>query len=147
MPLEHLPLLGKLFPADETHFPPGYRFSLTINDALMTSKDGTSHLLGLGEFCAMYLLVWSNACWPAALPTEADIKNQELSFPWLGLMPADLRSHVIGETEKSTLITAFRVGELSGPVLENVLNRTSQTVGPDKERRPRGEEGSTKSTS
>ena len=88
VPLEHLPLLGKLFPADETHFPPGYRFSLTVNDALMTSKDGNSHLLGLGEFCAMYLLVWSNACWPDRLPTEADIKNQTLSFPWLGLMPA-----------------------------------------------------------
>lgn len=122
VPLEHLPLLGKLFPADETHFPPGYRFSLTVNDALMTSKDGDSHLLGLGEFCAMYLLVWSNACWPTPLPTEADIKNQTLTFPWLGLMPADLRSHVIGEIEKSKLITSFRLGELSGPVLENVLN-------------------------
>ena len=30
----------------------------------MTSSDGHSHLLSFGEFCAMYLSVWSNACWP-----------------------------------------------------------------------------------
>lgn len=122
IPFEQLPALNREFPADEIHFPPGYRFSLTVNDAKMSSKDGSSHLLSLGEFCAMYLLVWSNACWPDTLPTEADVKNQTLSFPWLGLMPADLRTHIIGATEKSTLITAFRLGELSGPVLETVLN-------------------------
>ena len=69
----------------------------------------------------MYLLVWSNACWPDQLPTEADIKNQTLSFGWLGLMPADLRGHILGEYEKKKLITSFRLDELSGPVLQNIL--------------------------
>jgi hypothetical protein len=120
-PLEQLPAIGRLFPADETHFPPGYRFSLTLNEALLTSKDGHSHLLSLGEFCAMYLLVWSNACWPDSLPTEADLKNQLLSFSWLGLMPGDLRTHIIGESEKKRLFTFVQLGELSRPVLQNLL--------------------------
>jgi len=121
VPFEQLPVFGKLWPADEIHFPPGYRFSLTVNEAKLSSKDGTSHLLSLGEFCAMYLLVWSNACWPDKLPTEADIKAQSLKFDWLGLMPADLRGHVIGKTETNRLLTHFRLGELSGPVLQNIL--------------------------
>ena len=34
----------------------------------MTTTDGESHLYSFGEFAALYLTVWSNACWP--LPTE-----------------------------------------------------------------------------
>lgn len=52
------------FPADKFHFPPGWRNGLIVDEARMTSTDGHSHLLSLGEFCAMYLTVWSNACWP-----------------------------------------------------------------------------------
>ena len=36
--------------------------------AQMTTTDGESHLYSFGEFAALYLMVWSNACWP--LPTE-----------------------------------------------------------------------------
>ena len=36
--------------------------------AQMTTTDGESHLYSFGEFAALYLTVWSNACWP--LPTE-----------------------------------------------------------------------------
>jgi len=39
---------------------------LTLDEARMTSVDGESHLLAFGEFCATYLSVWSNACWPQA---------------------------------------------------------------------------------
>jgi hypothetical protein len=118
VPLEQLPAIGKLFPADEIHFPPGYRFSLMVNHAMLTSKDGHSHLLSLGEFCAMYLFVWSNACWPEKLPTEADLQKH-LSSGWLGLIPNDLKSHIIGETEKETLFTFFKLGEF--PTLQTVL--------------------------
>lgn len=120
-PLEQLPALNRTFPADAVHFPPGYRFTLTLNEARLTSIDGHSHLLSLGEFCAMYLLVWSNAVWPEAFPTEQDLINELLSFEWLGLMPADLRDKTIGPSEKEKLIHFYQLGELSGPVLQQVL--------------------------
>jgi hypothetical protein len=72
-------------PADHAYFPAGRRFLATTVDAQMTTVDAQSHLFSLGEFCAMYLSVWSNAVWPALmspspgappqmpLPTDADI--------------------------------------------------------------------------
>jgi hypothetical protein len=54
------------FPADQANFPPGRRAGLILDEARMTSTDGESHLLSFGEFCAMYLSVWSNVCWPLA---------------------------------------------------------------------------------
>jgi hypothetical protein len=50
-------------PADRAHFPEGERLHLTRRAAQMTSVDGDSHLLSFGEFAAMYLSVWSMACW------------------------------------------------------------------------------------
>ena len=35
----------------------------TLIDAQLTSTDGDSHLLSLGEFAALYLSVWSAAVW------------------------------------------------------------------------------------
>ncbi len=32
----------------------------------------TSHLFSLGEFCALYLMMWSPNCWPASLPLPHD---------------------------------------------------------------------------
>ena len=49
--------------ANLTNFPAGARLNLIRNEAGMTSNDGASHLLSFGEFCAMYLYVWSNVCW------------------------------------------------------------------------------------
>ena len=60
-------------PADHAHFPPGRRFMLTTVDAQMTTVDADCHLFSLGEFAAMYLSVWANACWPQMvkpIPTE-----------------------------------------------------------------------------
>ena len=51
-------------PADHACFPAGRRYLLTTVDAQMTTVDGWAHLFSLGEFAAMYLSVWSDACWP-----------------------------------------------------------------------------------
>ena len=121
IPLEELPAIGQRFPADDVHFPPGYRFTLTSNEAKLTSVDGHSHLLSLGEFCAMYLCVWSNTCWPEKLPTEQDIKNQLTSTTWLGLIPSTLRTKTLGEKEKKKLFTLFRLGDISATALQNAV--------------------------
>jgi hypothetical protein len=39
----------------------------------LTSDAATDHLWTLGEFCATYLLAWSDALWPATLPAWSDI--------------------------------------------------------------------------
>ena len=58
-----------LTPADHTHFPAGVRKAVVMEDAGLSTSDGASHLLSLAEFCAMYLLCWSNVLWGKALPT------------------------------------------------------------------------------
>jgi hypothetical protein len=59
-------------PADRQRFPPGLRTGLILDECRMTSTGAHSHLLSFGEFCAMYLSVWSNSCWPvvAEFPPE-----------------------------------------------------------------------------
>jgi hypothetical protein len=80
--IEHLPIMWKppgttpsltLTPADLTHFPAGCRKPVIREDAAMTTGDGESHLLSLGEFCAMHLLVWNNALWGRNLPTFEEV--------------------------------------------------------------------------
>jgi hypothetical protein len=39
----------------------------------LTSDAGANHLWTFGEFCAMYLLAWSEVLWPAALPAWAAV--------------------------------------------------------------------------
>lgn len=39
----------------------------------LTSTAASSHLWGYAEFCAMYLLGWSETLWPAAPPTFAEL--------------------------------------------------------------------------
>lgn len=60
-------------PADGLHFPAGLRKAIVQQDAQLTTTDGDSHLLSLGEFCAMHLLSWSNVLWPRDLPTFAQL--------------------------------------------------------------------------
>jgi hypothetical protein len=52
-------------------FPAGRRRGLVVREAQMSTTDGESHLFSFGEFAAMYVMVWSNACWPVltAWPT------------------------------------------------------------------------------
>lgn len=71
------------FPADHVNFPPGWRYDLIVEESRMTSADGHSHLLSFGEFCAMYLAVWSNSTWPLAgeFPPEEDFIPPLLGIP------------------------------------------------------------------
>jgi hypothetical protein len=60
---------------DLVTFPAGRRRSAILRVAQMTTTDAESHLLTFGEFAAMYLMVWSNACWPlpAQWPKAEDV--------------------------------------------------------------------------
>lgn len=46
-------------PVDMHALPPGRRLRLVRKSAGMTSDDGDDHLIGFGEFAAMYLLSWT----------------------------------------------------------------------------------------
>jgi hypothetical protein len=51
-------------PAGLAEFPAGRRRQTMLREAQMTTEDGESHLFSFGEFAAMYVMVWCNACWP-----------------------------------------------------------------------------------
>ena len=82
-----------VFPVDRDHFPEGRRLSVTRRDAQLTSEDGTSHVISLGEFAALYLTIWSNAVWGAQVtdakfaPDEAH-PEQNGPFGWQETLPA-----------------------------------------------------------
>jgi hypothetical protein len=61
------PQAGRL-PADRAHFPEDHRLVLSQKAAQLTSTDGDSHLISVGEFAAAYLTAWSNAPWGAEIP-------------------------------------------------------------------------------
>jgi hypothetical protein len=90
-------------PADHAHFPAGRRFLMTTVDAQMTTVDAWSHLFSLGEFAAMYLTVWSDACWsrttgatPALdLPTADQLMSE--SPPWPDRIPTFLDAPLGGK--------------------------------------------------
>lgn len=42
----------------------------------ITSTDGISHLMSLGEYLCMYLFVWSDVLWPATLPTHEQLTGE-----------------------------------------------------------------------
>jgi hypothetical protein len=50
-------------------YSPGRRQQVSVDEAHFTSGDAKSHLMSFNEFVGMYLLVWSDVLWPAALPT------------------------------------------------------------------------------
>ena len=64
------------------NLPPGNRATITTQQAgftagLSNKQDKvTSHLLGLGEYYASYLLAWSPVCWTHALPSESEAKPE-----------------------------------------------------------------------
>jgi len=92
-PIERIPVGDKRYAADLNNFPAGQRLKLVQDEARMTSTDGDSHLFSFGEFCAMYLLTWSSACWPP----ESEWPKQEAFLPpfaWVGLIASDLRDKV-----------------------------------------------------
>lgn len=56
---------------------PTQRASLVNGAAKFTTKHGTSHLLTLGEYYAMYLFVWSQELWPPTLPGTAEVLGHD----------------------------------------------------------------------
>ncbi|UVO50214.1 hypothetical protein M0208_06640 [Sphingomonas sp. SUN019] len=73
-------------PAGSEHFPPGNRLKLTQHSAQFTSGDGDNHLISFGEFAALYLMVWSPACWGETV-TGAEVQTfdpaSSTSLTWL----------------------------------------------------------------
>ena len=76
---EHLPFRDDSHPpkvvteeANLINFPVGVRKNIIVNEAGMSTTDGDSHLMAFGEFCAMYLYVWSNVCWEDRLSSPAE---------------------------------------------------------------------------
>ncbi|MEO6526674.1 MAG: hypothetical protein ABIP93_08640 [Gemmatimonadaceae bacterium] len=57
--------IDKAFDVNLTNFPAYRRHKLTLQLGGYTSGDGENHLLGYGEYCAMYLAVWSPRVWGA----------------------------------------------------------------------------------
>jgi hypothetical protein len=66
---------------------PGLRWSFLKNIGL-TSEDVNLHLIGLGEYLAMYLFVWSDVLWPGVPATLPDFDELDAEFkrkmqaPW-----------------------------------------------------------------
>jgi len=58
------------FPVDRLHFPVGRRTHL-LRDAGLTSDSMSAHAMSIGEFCALYLSMWSNVVWPDLQPLLA----------------------------------------------------------------------------
>jgi len=56
-------IVDKSFAVNLTNFPAYRRHKLTVDVGGYTSGDGENHLLGYGEYCAMYLAVWSPRMW------------------------------------------------------------------------------------
>jgi hypothetical protein len=56
---------------------PGARAALSLKAGFTAGIDdedaAKSHLLALGEYCAMYLFAWSDVLWPAELPAFAEV--------------------------------------------------------------------------
>ena len=53
----------RLWPADLTHFPATRRNTVLECDTKFSTVDLANHLMSFGEYCAMYLGVWSNTVW------------------------------------------------------------------------------------
>jgi hypothetical protein len=94
-----------LIPADRIHFPEGRRLQLTLHDAQLTSKDGSSHILSLGEFAALYISVWSPAIWGtevvgAKFAPDSTAPAQAQPFRW----DQELPPFVKGKREEGAIV-------------------------------------------
>ena len=73
---EELTVDGKSYPCDRDHFPGGWRRKFVVETARFSAIEAKSHVIGLGEFCGYYLLVWSNTLWPDTFPAKGSF------LPW-----------------------------------------------------------------
>ncbi len=69
-----------VFPIDERHFPGARRQRLCKRVARFTSSAASSHTLGYGEYCANYLMAWSNTLWPDIEALRAERRNHLKNF-------------------------------------------------------------------
>lgn len=84
---EQFPIDGQQrFPLTAANFQPQRRGKLVRQFAQLSTKECHNHLLGFGEFAAMYLAAWSPRAW-RALPTDAQI-DTELFRPRTDAAPA-----------------------------------------------------------
>jgi hypothetical protein len=91
---------------DETSVFPSLRIGgrqAPTNGFGLTSSAATDHLWGLGEFLAAYLLYWSEALWPAAIPQWADLDPSNDLDPSAGLDEASW-------TDLAERVATFRAG-------------------------------------
>jgi hypothetical protein len=85
---EILPLAGGEVAVNQETLPAGFR-QLFLNNAVgFSSQEADSHLISLGEFCAAYLIAWSNLDWP-------DMEARTDGVPD-ALVPFDHQIDVIG---------------------------------------------------
>lgn len=60
-------------PVVASKLPPACLRRPVLSESGFTSHDLGSHVMSLGEYLCMYLFVWSDALWPATLPSYADV--------------------------------------------------------------------------
>jgi hypothetical protein len=123
----------RLIPADRGHWPEGRRLRTTLIDAELTSTDGDSHLLSLGDFAALYLSVWSPAVWGeevigAGWAPDASKPEQQEPLRWDRVLPALVK----GKPETGAIVqTAAQFPELIAGHLYQILDEAPKPKPPD----------------
>ncbi len=136
--VEQIEIGGKQYPLSNEFFPHGMRNSLIVDEARMTSTGAANHLLGFGEFCAMYLFVWSNVCWPSedeVIDKNDNRPSEEIAVDFLNnegrrfptpesmisiFLPDDLPPELLGDIENNKL---FNMDVYGGVISDNPLRK------------------------
>jgi hypothetical protein len=94
-------------PVTTAHFPPARRQRLLRRQAGFTSGSGGSHVLGFGEYAALYLMGWSNQLWPVEWDKDAlaDRAARATAFKiaWGKLKPAYDAAVGLDDDQKETI--------------------------------------------
>jgi hypothetical protein len=105
---EEVPVSGRTYAVDQGTFPTGRRQALIRSEANLSAVEGQSHLLSLGEYCAMYLFAWGNVLWPDTLPSMERALDgaPPVNPPPPGLTDPDdlddVRKHYAGELHRAS---------------------------------------------
>ncbi|MGI8334399.1 hypothetical protein ACRYCC_30990 [Actinomadura scrupuli] len=90
------PLPGAAGNKKPAELAPGQRGQLTLNagftSAVPNVATAKSHLMGFGEFAAMYLFGWSDTLWPADAPAIGDPTERERTWAMRGSVDAVRRA-------------------------------------------------------
>ena len=75
------------------NYPATWRQQLVTQSAKFTSGSAANHALSFGEYCALYLFVWSNILWPDDLKNKNDVFTESgSSADAIVNLPPHLRS-------------------------------------------------------